>query len=196
MLLKNDKKLNKGFTLIELMVSISVFSAIMVMSLGSIFTVLDANRKSQSVRSVMDNLSYTLEGMTRTIRFGSNYNCGAVGDVVTPTPHDCVSGADSIVLKRSDGAIVTYLFNKTNKSIEKNILHYPLGVDPEDGTYRLTSPDVTITNVSFRVFGSIENDQYQPQVIVVISGYAAKTGATKSSFTLETTLSQRKLDFN
>ena len=64
---------NHGFTLIEIMVAVSIFSLIMVISMGSILSVFDANKKSQTLRTVMDNMNFTLEGMTRTIRFGRNY---------------------------------------------------------------------------------------------------------------------------
>jgi hypothetical protein len=64
--------------------------------------------------------------------------------------------------------------------------------------YALTSPDVNIQTLSFFVFGSASyasGDLSQPRVIVLIKGYVAGANMTDSSFTLETTISQRRLDF-
>ncbi|MCX6702244.1 MAG: type II secretion system protein [Candidatus Zambryskibacteria bacterium] len=179
----------KGFTLVELMVSVSVFVIIMVISMGSILSIFDANRKSQSLRTVMDNLNFTMEAMTRTIRFGTNYHCDAtLGDISTPAPRDCNLGASSIVVKASDGKKVAYKLSdgRITRSING-------GVD-----YFVTSSDVTITDLKFRVVGStpysVGNDLYQPQAIITISGFSGIKATTKSSFSLETTVSQRMFD--
>ena len=68
--------------------------------------------------------------------------------------------------------------------------------------YTLTSPEVFIQSIAFRVFGSYSygngasQDYLQPQVIMTVSGYAgsANKTLTQSFFQLETTISQRKLD--
>jgi len=184
-------KKNKGFTLIELMVAISIFSVVMVMCMGSILSVLDANHKSATLRSVMDNLNYTLEGMTRSIRFGKNYHCGSSGDVTSPS--DCSSGDSSLSIKDSNGSLVTYGLssNRITRSIDGGANFY------------LTSPDVTIQSLTFYVLGSypfgacngVSTDCLQPRMVIVIKGYADSKNLAKSSFTLETTISQRKFDY-
>jgi prepilin-type N-terminal cleavage/methylation domain-containing protein len=69
-----NTKLTYGFTLVELMISIAVFSSVMVASMGSIFVMLNSNRKSEAVRTILDNMSYTMDDMVRAIRFGSAYS--------------------------------------------------------------------------------------------------------------------------
>ncbi len=184
---------NKGFSLIEIMVSVSIFSIIMLISMGSILSVLDANKKSQTLRSVMDNVNSTLESMTRTIRFGVNYHCGSGGD--TTLPLDCASGDSSMTVRTSAG-LVTYRLSSGRIAKSTN-------GGPDSF---ITSPDVTISRLAFRVFGSVPylstggscpigNDCFQPQAIVVVSGYAGTKPITSTSFTLETTISQRAFDF-
>ena len=47
-----------GFTLIETMVSMAIF-VIVAMVITTVFiTIIDANRKAQSIRLVMDNLNF------------------------------------------------------------------------------------------------------------------------------------------
>lgn len=185
-----NQKFTKGFTLIELMVSISIFSIVMVISMGAILSVLDDNHKSQSIRAVMDNLNYTLEGMTRNIRFGDSYHCGE-SVVPVPPPLDCPLGDNSITIRAPDNSYVTYKLNAGAGRIQKVVRG-----SPNDGTYDLTSSDVTITKLTFFVYGSYPflSDRLQPKVIVVISGYSGLKETIRSSFTLETTLSQRKFD--
>ena len=51
----SNKIKNKGFTLIEIMVSVSIVLVIMVIVSGSILSIFTANQKSKNLRSVMDN---------------------------------------------------------------------------------------------------------------------------------------------
>src|SRR3989344_7745809 len=151
---KNNIQKNRGFTLIEIMVALSIFSIIMTISMGSILSVFDANKKSQSLRAVMDNLNVTLEGITRTIRFGAVFHCGG-GD--TSSPADCLSGSNTMTVKASSGAFTTYRLSSGR------IIRTVGGTD-----YFLTSPDVTVTNLSFRIIGSSPSDSLQPEAIIVI----------------------------
>ena len=179
----------RGFTLVELMVSISLFAIVMTISMGSIFSVFNANEKSESLRAVMDNLNFTLEAMTRTIRFGINYHCDATTGVIS-VPRDCAGGADSFSVLDSSGRQVTYKLSGTRIARVVN----------GGSDYYLTSADVTIQKLKFYVFGSTlysnGGDLYQPQVIMVVGGYAGGVGKSNSqtSFSLETTVSQRSFD--
>lgn len=184
-----QKKLNKGFTLIEIMVASSLFLSVMLIVSGAVLSVFDANQKSKNLRSVMDNFNLTMESMTRTIRFGTNYHsygCGAPVDITVP--NDCDTPSDSISIKAEDGSTVTYTLS---------------GGRIKKGASYITSPDVTITNLSFWVLGSapycvsscVTKNTIQPRVVILVSGYVGLRETTRSSFTLETTVSQRIFDF-
>lgn len=182
----------RGFTLVEIMVSVSVFVVIMVISMGTIVTIVDANRKSQSLRTVMDNMNFTLEAMTRTIRFGTNYHCDMndVSPAAVTAPNDCdlSTGASSIVVRASDGTTIYYYL--TNGRIVRK-----MGVA---GTpYFLTSNDVTIDRLTFWVKGSqpySTGDLYQPKVVIVVGGFSGTKPTSRSSFSMQTSVSQRVFD--
>ncbi|MEQ1561481.1 MAG: type II secretion system protein [Nitrospira sp.] len=197
-----NKNINKGFTLIEIMVSVSIFAIIMVISSGSILTILDANRKSQSLRAIMDNLNFTMEAMTRTIRFGSNYHCDVAK--IPPAnypamnePLDCGgAGASSIAVLDSTGQQVTYSLFVDGTG--HGFIAKSNGVTGD----LITGKDVYITKLAFRVYGSNPYvsgsnfpDLFQPQVVIVVSGYVGAKATVQSKFTLETTVSQRAFDF-
>ncbi len=183
---KVNKK-NKGFTLIEIMVSVSVFAVVMLMVSSSVYTVFDSNRKSQSLRAVMDNLNLSLEAMTRTIRFGKDYHCD-ITVVPDTTPRDCAGGASSIAVTDFNGNRVVY--KKVGNRIARTING---GAD-----VFITGTDVNISTTTFRVLGSAPyangSDLFQPKVIIVIDGYAGNKSTSRSTFVLETTISQRQFD--
>ena len=194
MRIRSNRKI-KGFTLVELMVSLSIFIVIMVVVMGAILSVLNVNTLSQSKKTAMDNLNFSLETIERAIRFGTNYDCGSIQPLTTP--EDCSSGNTSLTFTASDGSIVTYTLTG-GVITEKVNAGNPLP---------LTSPEVTIQNLTFRVFGSAPfvngspscatpNDCLQPQVIITVAGIAgsANKPATQASFKMETTVSQRTLD--
>lgn len=177
----------KGFTLIELMVSISVFSAVVVVSMGSILSAIDANRRSQTFRNVMDNVNFSIEGMARNIRFGENYHCGSSGDITQPA--DCSGGNSSMTVKTSSGSLITYSLsgNRVVRSVNYG-----------SNTY-ITPSTVVVESLNFWVSGSApfsSGDLLQPRVFIIMKGYATlgSNGSSRTNFTIETEVSQRKLD--
>ena len=191
MIKPKTKKFNKGFTLIELMVASSVFIIVMLISSGAILSVFDANQKSKSLRSVMDNLNLSMESMTRSIRFGKDYHCGSTGTITLP--YSCNgSGANSITILDVSGVTVTYSLVNDANGIPR------IQRTSSATSYYMTSPDVKITNLKFYVYGAepyAGGDVLQPRVIMVVGGYAGVKATTKSVFSLQTTISQRQFDF-
>ena len=58
----------RGFTLVEIMVAIGIFVALVTVSMGALASIFDANRKSQSLKAIMTNLNFAVEVMAREIR--------------------------------------------------------------------------------------------------------------------------------
>lgn len=178
--------MKKGFTLIEVITALSVFTVVMTISMGSILGIFDANRKSESLKSVMDNLNFAMETMAREIRFGTNYHCGGSGTLTSPL--DCVTGGNFLTFKSQDNKQISYLINNT--SIQKS----------NDGgiTYiDLTAPEVKITGLQFFVVGSdtyASGNRQQPRVLIQVKGYAESKIQSRSSFILQTLVTQRVRD--
>lgn len=180
---KNIHKNQKGFTLIEIMVSLSVFIIIMTVSLGSILSILESNDKSHTKKTGMDNINFALESMSRTVRFGTDYRCGS-STTNPPAVLDCPSGGETLSLRTAEGALVVY--GLSNGRITKTI---------NGATSPVTSSEVTITQFRVYVFNSSPlPDVGQPRVIIVVRGTAGNKTSTQSMFSLQTMVSQRKLD--
>ena len=69
------KQKNKGFTLIELIVSIALFGFVSVVMVGAMLSVVGANAKSQALTNATNSLNFAIESMVRELRVGKTYNC-------------------------------------------------------------------------------------------------------------------------
>lgn len=178
--------MKKGFTLIELMVAVSIFIIVMTISMGAIIGVFDANRKSRSLKTVLNNLNLAVESMSKEIRFGKNYHCGASGDLTTPQNCQNASGDHTLMsFLSSDNLQIIYRLN--GNIIEKSI--------DGGGTYiAITAPEIVIDDLTFYTIGAGISDTLQPKVIIKIKSHAGATDKGRSDFTLQTLVSQRVLD--
>lgn len=70
-----------GFTLIEMLVSLSLFTIIVTITVGTLLVLLNSNRNLASGQSLMDTLSFSLDSMTREIRTGRQYFCGSTNSI-------------------------------------------------------------------------------------------------------------------
>lgn len=69
-----NKNINKvGFTLVEIMVAVSVFVIVAFMVTATLLLIMDASRRANQARTVVDNTNFALESMSQKIKFGSNY---------------------------------------------------------------------------------------------------------------------------
>jgi prepilin-type N-terminal cleavage/methylation domain-containing protein len=64
-----------GFTLIEMIVSLALFSVVVTTSVGALLALISTNQQLQVEQSIMTNLSFALDSMTREIRTGTAYFC-------------------------------------------------------------------------------------------------------------------------
>ncbi len=165
----------RGFTLVEMIVAIFVFSVVMVIATGALVSIIGANRKAQSVKSVMNNIAFSLDSMTRALRVGTDYDCGV---------SSCASdGSESITFTDVDGRQIQYQLDESTHQIERSI----------DGAnfQALTAPEVTVDRMMFYVDGV--GSEGQPRVLVVIGGRAG-VGKSETVFNIQTLVSQRSLD--
>jgi prepilin-type N-terminal cleavage/methylation domain-containing protein len=182
---------DSGFTLVELLVAMAVFVVLMMFTMGSVLSILDAGRKSKYITAVMTNLNFTLEVMSREIKFGTKYYCGEESGVPFTLTANCSNGASAVSFVAADG--VSTVYRLTGTQVEKSI---------NGGTFvAATAPDIVVQKLTFFVFNSTPQstcggscDYAQPRVVMVISGYAGVKPSLRSTFTVQTTMSQRTLD--
>ena len=206
---------SRGFTLVEIMVAVSIFTIVMLMATGALLSILDSNRKVQSQQNIFSNLDFALESMSRTIRVGTKYRClPGLGSGNIEDTQDCTSGSntifafegfngkpDSTLPTSSSDQIVYCRFNGVSCHFSgKQIAR---SNDGGDTFVPITSPEIIIEGLNFFVRGSTSGNGEQPVVFISVYGCAGvapstscPTSPTKKSveFSLQTTVVQRLLD--
>ncbi len=177
----------KGFTLVEMIVSIGLFTIVLFIASSAFLSVLNADRKSRATRIATDNLNLALEDMSRRIKTGTAYRCdGGLGVRNCSAP-----GENSVAFTEQDGETRTiYRYNAAEKSIERDI----------NGVFiRVTAPEIEISNLRFVVGGTAPGpsvpggtDVAQPYVVILIDGKTI--GVINSSFKIQTMVTQRAYD--
>lgn len=186
----------RGFTLIEMIVAVALFSVVMLVSTAALLALVGANRKAHALQSVMNNFSVALDGMVRAVRMGSEYHCGA-GDITVP--QSCEDGATKFAFKpfceencdALDRWVYAYDTNGTFCGQGR------LCKSENNGNtyYAVTATDVDIDDLTFYVIGTTRSDTIQPKMVVAVSGTAGGTDVkTKTTFSIQATAVQRILD--
>lgn len=163
---------SRGYTLIELIVAIGLFALVMMLVSGAYITMIGLTEQAQGMATGVDNLSFALETMTRTIRTGTNYSCNSVGDC---------SGGTSFSVKNMNGTTMVYTLSN--------------GVITQNGV-ALTDPSVSISSLHFSVSGTAKTpaDYQQPSVTIVVSGTVSIGPGKSEPFSIETGATMRGID--
>ena len=193
------KQTRRGFTLIEMMVAVSMFAIVMMIGVGALLSLVETNKRAQSIHQVMSSLSAALEGMSRSIRVGSTYHCETS---ISPMPQsavlavtkDCGASTGGVML-----AIEASSGDRTNQDdqvvfrLNETKLERSLEGGAFDSWVDLTSPEVTIDQFNFYVIGSASGDGIQPRVVMSLQGTIdLPRGAT--TFHVQSTVVQRLID--
>ncbi|MDQ5901329.1 MAG: hypothetical protein QG580_44 [Patescibacteria group bacterium] len=203
MKIKNTKN-NKGFTLIEVMISVGLFTVIMIIGITAILGVNNTYRKSRSMRAAIDNLSFIMEDMSRNIRLGYSYRCLDSIEVV-PTeieePRDGF-GCKGIAFEPfwdpvsgdSGDQVIYYIFEDPNTGIGSIFKSDAGGVDGSFSPMNSLNVDIDPIKSSFFIVGAeSDSDFTQPFVAINLSGVASSSSQS-TDFSLQTFVTQRLLD--
>lgn len=197
---KYDMSVNvgqKGFTLVELMVSLMLFTIVVLAAVGSLYSVNNASRKTQAMRSVIDNLNFAMESMSRTIRTANSVVCGGYslsGSVDANCPFENQNPNSKLLVDSTLGAdqLVEYQLG-TNAdgtgAIQKRV--------QEGGIWSnwisVTAPEINVKELDFYVSGADVADNAQPSVMMFVRGSAVTSEETQP-FVIQTYLSQRAIE--
>ena len=168
----------RGYTLVELIVAIGLFALIMVLAAGAYLVIIGIARQTQGITAGINNVSFAVETMARTIRTSTNYGCPTAGT-------DC-SGGPTFSVKDINGDTVTYTSNSGAITEQIN----------SGAAVPLTDSSISITSLLFYSFGVSPGDATQARVTIVVSGTVA-SGVDKTKtvpFTVETSATMRGSD--
>jgi type II secretory pathway pseudopilin PulG len=191
----------RGFTIIETMVSVSIFIIITTVGMS---TLLNANlvyQKSHDIRSSLDSLNFVMEDMSRSIRTGYKYNCfdanESISSSISVSPKSCAKGW-AIAFESPYGSTANandqslYYINNDGQIFKATQGPY------NDSSFTQMTPDEVVIdpNLSYFVVTGAESsptDKIQPLVTIRLVGNIVYHGIA-SPFSLQTSVSQRLVD--
>ncbi len=182
------KRSFRGYTLIELIVSVAIFAIVMLAATGAYLAFINYNRRATQNAALMSSLSFAIDSMARDIRTGTNYACSATG------PGACSSsGVDRFYFTDADGCEVDYRF--TGSALLRTTDDTVNGCEARTNVPIIRSdvtPGITLNDVTFYVRGTVLNDRTQGFVTIVVSGTTliVDTGE-ELPFSIETSATSR-----
>jgi len=202
----------KGFTIIEMMISIAIFLIVVTIGMTALLNADSIHNKLQATRSTLDSLNFMMDDMSRNIRTGYDYHCFSGNDPFDSTdinPLSCPRNASALLpggwpgyalsfkSPNPSGGVsqIIYYFDNTTGNLEKST----------DGgqTFTILNPDGVVFSIKggnsgtyFWVSGAENestNDNLQPFVTIILNGTITSKGVV-TPFALQTSVSQRKDD--
>ncbi len=181
----------KGFTLIEILVAISIFFIVIAAPTGLFVGSLKGQQKALSTQELLDNVSYNLEYISRALRMARKDLAG-----------DCIGEGSNYESPGQDISKIRFL-NYRGHCQEFLLYNDRLGIkistdenEENLGEFLpLTSDDLEIESVKFQLSGQEQGDIFQPQatIFLKIRGKGLSP-ELQPEIKIQTTITQRNLD--
>lgn len=171
------RRAQRGYTLLELIVSVGIFSIVMLAATGAYLTLINLDRQARATNDVVTNLSFAVDSMSRAVRTGTNYKCNKTGQSCPLTPGTSIEFTDDL------GRTIEYELD--TGQIKQEINNSPAF---------LTDSRITIQTLNFYVRGVGTGDGIQPQVTFTIAGTMTAGVGKTVSFSIEGGATQRRLE--
>lgn len=206
--------MKKGFTLVELLVTVGLFAIIITIAAGGFANAIRTQRQVASLIASQSNVSLALEQMSRQIRTGYLFcntygnedvtnGAGGVNAAAANAGCDCVlSGQDmdwwtcqNLTFYDAEGDHVEYKL-LTNGSASGTLAVDP-DIDSSTSTFQsITSNVVLVRSLQFQLFGQVEGDHYPPRIMISLGIAPNSTDpAVENNISyLQTTISARSID--
>lgn len=168
-----------GFTLLEMVVSLGIFSVVIVTAIGAMLSVQGAQVKAANIQTIQDNLRFALESMTKEMRAGTAFRPFAGGG----------QQFDGLTFTRSDGSDVGYCFSA-------GALRKISGSSSDCSvSSAVTSEDIVVEDVTFYVIGQAPGrSDGQPRITIALQARSQDVRLA-TSFRVQTTVTSRVRDF-
>ena len=212
----------RGFTLVELLVASAIFSTVLIIAIGALFSAQIINTRLQETQIILDGVNLATEVISRDVRYGSEFYC----ESATPTPIttgrlSCAYPAGGAVLvfkptvklKGTPNAdldrVAYYSGDITINGNPSGVIYkaeYPGGDVALSRIYQVTPTDVNVQSLTFFTHGvnsssgaiDVGNafDYDQPSVTMSISGVTipSRQNVDPVTFNVQTSISSRGLD--
>jgi prepilin-type N-terminal cleavage/methylation domain-containing protein len=192
--MKRNHPATRGFTLLELLVVIALFSIVVTITMAAYLNLISLERKARATNDLVSNLSFVVDNMSRSIRTGKDYSCAG--------GTNCVSGGNYFRFTDENCRSVEYIL-RSDSTVGQCVgpadsgptcSPSPVSCNATNAT-PITDPRITVGTLRFYTQGVGTSDVLQPRVIFTVSG--SITPDSKSSpitFTIEGGATERIID--
>lgn len=192
-----------------MVVSLALFTMVAVVAVGALLKIMDANRKSITLKTAVDNMNYALDAMSREIRVGNNYWCVRSNGNNPNIPVPLTNNSDSCLNTFTNEWIFAFNSSKACTIADRNVIYayrFVPGIGGGNGTLQKFQQDPASCDTAPTIdrFVNILSDDIditesqadlmlgsQPSVVFYVKGYSGLKTNEKTSFKLQTTVSQR-----
>lgn len=161
--------MQRGFTIVELLVSIALFVTVFTIATGSFIQSWRSQRITAALIAANSNASLAMEQMAREMRTGRSFS----------------QSGNEINFINAKGEGVFYRWNAAEESLERSVggLNFK----------KITADNVRVKNLNFRLFEGSPADPYPSRITLSLQVGAANTPITTPTVNLQTTVSSRVL---
>ncbi len=186
-----------GFSLIEMLVSLALFTIVITIAVGALLSLIATSTQVQGQQNVMTTLTFAMDSMSREIRTGKNYYCAATPFTSDQTSVlDCSGGNNSISFVEAGTSLTGGGNQRISYYLSGGALYRKVGVAAGE---KITSNGIEIMSAKFYVTSSSPLSQSatyvrQANVTIFIKARSVDDTAVAREFLLQTTVTQRELD--
>ena len=193
------KKQNTGFTLIEMMIAITIFLFVVMIGMTALLNAGAVHNNSKNMNSIMDNLSFIMDDMSRNIRTGFDYQCLIRTNTYSSNsnltgPASCDDGfgiafenAEGNVSSNNDQWIYYFKDGKIYK-LTTGISDNPVQLNPDEIVIDSSQSGFSVLGAEPTSASPVDNQQ--PLVVIRMTG-SITYHETKIPFSIQTSVSQR-----
>lgn len=181
-MIKNNKQKNSGFSLIEMMVAVSIFVIVAFIVTTTLLTMSAAYKKSLKMRLLMDNLNFSVQSMAFDLREGR------IDDVANA----CVdikcafSDVENYVINNNKNPNVCYKQDSRFAGSGQTIFKCKDKNDPcNKNCVDFISSEINIEKLYF------DFNQSNKIIKIIVAGVINKGKKDETSFTAQTSVFQR-----
>ncbi len=170
---------NKGFTLIEMVVAVAVFTLVVTMASGLFISSLRVQRQSLAYQVVLDQTSYATEYMSRALRMAKK---DIAGDCISAKlNYEGTREGKGLKFKNYENVCQEFFWDTDTNQLKE--------IKGGEENF-LTSNDLQILAFNINLAGVSQYDDLQPRITILLD----IKGKEQSNIKIQTTISQRNLD--
>ncbi len=181
--------MNKGYTLIEVLAAVVIFSLISGAALGIFALAIKIQKYSLASQQLLDQTGYAMEYMNRAIRMAKK-NGGECSNMDIGKNYEETLVGRGIKFVNYKGECLEFFQDDTDNQLKVN--KWEDGIKIFD-TVELISDDFEVTSLNFNISGDEPGDNSQPKVTIYME-IKGKNMSPLPKIKIQTTLSQRNLD--